>query len=283
MRCLERTTRVAAIPLCLVAATWATPVVGQDACVAPDALIRLDHVPIAAADPGAVTARLVSELGLSIKPGRAHENGLENVHIKFRDGSALELMTVGEPRDALARQYARMIADGGGGAFLALSGLPIDSILAIVGPIEPDLIKTETPAFDWASFPEGHLLNPVFFVDVHQRPPDLPEHLNHASGVTALQGVWVVVEEPERLVRLLTRLGGVDCGMRGHAEHLYGRAVGLGSGTVYVVDAGLWEADPDSAPVASLTLTGPMASPRTIILGEAGGLWLEVRPIEGGR
>jgi hypothetical protein len=186
-------------------------------------------------------------------------------------------MTVDEPDDALARQYARLIEDGGGGAFLALSGLSIDSVLAVAGPVEPQLAATSSSAFDWASFPEGHPLNPVFFVDVHQRAADRPEHLSHASGATALDGVWIAVENPDRLVGFLKRFGAADCGMQGHPEHLYGQALGLASGTVYVVDAGLWQADPDSAPIASLTLTGSEASPRTLILGEAGGLWLEVR------
>ena len=97
-------------------------------CVAPDARIGLDHVPIAVDDLDALAERLTAGFGFLTKPGRPHDNGLENVHIKFEDGSGLELMTVGRPGDALAERYASLIADGGGGAYLALSGVSADEV-----------------------------------------------------------------------------------------------------------------------------------------------------------
>jgi hypothetical protein len=245
-------------------------------CVAPEAHIRLDHVPIAVADIGALAERLTTGFGFSLKPGRRHENGLENLHIRFRDGSALELMTVSGPGDALARHYADLVADGGGGAYLALGGLPADSVLAFAGGVEPGLGVTRSAAFDWAGFPIGHPLHAVFFIDVHSRPPDLPEHLEHANGARGLRAVWVAVEQPDRLVAFLERFGGRDCGRARHPEHLTGRAVGVRGGTVYVVDAGVWEADPGSAPVLSVTVSGDRPGVRSMVLGEAGGLWLEV-------
>ena len=72
-------------------------------CIAPESALRLDHVPIAVADLDALAARLTG-FGFSAKPGRPHSNGLENLHIPFIDGSALELMTVDEPGDAVARR-----------------------------------------------------------------------------------------------------------------------------------------------------------------------------------
>ncbi len=248
-------------------------------CLAPESGLRLDHVPIAVGDIAALADRLTTGFGFSLKPGRPHPNGLENIHIRFADGSALELMTVGQPGDAVARRYADLISDGGGGAYLALSGPSVDEVMSIAREIEPALEVTRSGAFDWASFPGGHALSALFFVEVHQRPPDLPEHVAHRNGAEALEAVWVAVEDPDRLTRFLLAFGGRDCGMSRHPEHLYGRAVGLARGIVYIVDAGLWEADPESAPIISLTVASSEgATPDNIILGEAGGLWIELRP-----
>lgn len=264
------------------AAIWglaAEPALGQDVCAAPEASVRLDHVPIAVADLEDATEQLTAGFGFRTKPGRLHANGLENRHIRFEDGTALELMTVREPGDELARHYASLIADGGGGAFVSFSGLTVDSVLALAASAEPDLVATRGPAFDWAAFPPGHPLRAVFFVDVHQRAADLPAQLAHPNGARGLRQVWVAVEEPDRLIAFLERFGARDCGVAAHPFHLSGRAMGLDGGTLFVADAALWEADPESAPVLSITVAGTEPGPaRTMVLRDAGGLWLEVRP-----
>jgi len=180
------------------------------ACLAPQSALRLDHVTIAAADLDALTETLTTGFGFSTKPGRRHANGLENRHIKFEDGSALELMTVHEPTDELAQRYADLIEVGGGGAFLALSGPGVDEILAAAAQIEPALAVTRSTAFDWAAFPTGHVLESIFFIELHQRPVDRAEHLAHRNGAITLQEAWVAVEDPDRLVALLMALGARD-------------------------------------------------------------------------
>ncbi len=252
-----------------------------DVCLAPESRLRLDHVTIAAADLDGLTSTLSDGFGFSMKPGRRHANGLENRHIKFQDGSSLELMTVMEPGDELARRYADLIDIGGGGAYLALSGLAVDEVLSATAQIEPALAPTRSAAFDWAAFPEDHDLASVFFIEVHEPPLDRAEHLTHENGASALSEVWIGVEDPERLVALLTAFGARDCGMAGHPEHLYGRAVGLATGTVYVVDGGLWQTDPGSAPVLSVTVSAAAhAEAKNLILGDAGGLWVALVPVQ---
>jgi hypothetical protein len=50
-----------------------------------------------------------------------HPDGLLNRHIKFRDGTEVELMTVsGAPRSRMARDYASLLAAGEGGVYAAL-------------------------------------------------------------------------------------------------------------------------------------------------------------------
>ena len=252
------------------------------ACVAPGSSLRLDHVPVAVGDIGALVERLTDEFGFHIQGREREGSGLENAEIRFANGTRLRLRTVDgagapdAPGMAEARRYADLIADGGGGAYLAFAGPGLDEVFETAGEFEPELTAIPGGPRDRASFPRDHPLHPVFFVGRRPEPPDAPEHANGARG---LEAVWVMVEDPERLTRLLLAFGARDCGLSRHPEHLHGRAIGIRGGTVYVVDARLWMADPDSAPVVSLTVSGgPESVADNIVLGNAGGLWIELRP-----
>ena len=255
------------------------------ACVAPGSSLRLDHVPVAVGDLDALSRRLTDEFGFHVQDGTRDGNGLETAEIGFGDGTRLELRTVdgsGDPVGpgaAEAGRYTELIADGGGGAYLALSGPGLDDVLGVAADLESELAVAGAGARRRAAFPPDHPLHAVFFVDPDHElaePPETPEHPNGAQG---LEAVWVMVEDPERLTRFLLAFGARDCGVSRHPEHLYGRAVGIRGGTVYVVDALLWLADPGSAPVVSLTVRGgPESVSDNIVLGNAGGLWIELRP-----
>ena len=257
-------------------------------CVAPGSSLRLDHVPVAVGDLRALSRRLTDEFGFHVRDARRDPSGLQTAEIGFGDGTRLELRTVAAapgpdtPDAAEAQRYADLITDGGGGAYLALSGPDPAGILDVASELEPALAATSGAAGSRVGFPADHPLQAVFFVDPEpgaREPPATSGAPEHPNGARGLQAVWIMVEDPERLTRFLLAFGARDCGSSRHPEHLYGRAVGLRGGTVYVVDARLWMADPGSAPVVSLTVRGgPESVSDNIVLGNAGGLWIELRP-----
>jgi catechol 2,3-dioxygenase-like lactoylglutathione lyase family enzyme len=90
--------------------------------------LALDHVVIAVKDLESAKAHF-SALGFRLKPGRLHTNNLLNHHIKFRDGSGLELMTLaGPPRDRMAEELGVLIASHDGGAYVALRTPDVNAI-----------------------------------------------------------------------------------------------------------------------------------------------------------
>jgi catechol 2,3-dioxygenase-like lactoylglutathione lyase family enzyme len=181
------------------------------ACEAPDSAgPRLDHVPIAVRDLEAAR-RDYAALGFSFKPGRAHPNSIDNLHVKFADGSALELITATEPRDELARHYLSFLAEGEGGAFLSLDGGEVGPVSEAIRLLEPDHRTTVGSYYESLSFPTGHDLKYLFFILIRSRPPDLPEHLAHANTARRLAAVWLRRADPAREVRLLERLGARAC------------------------------------------------------------------------
>jgi catechol 2,3-dioxygenase-like lactoylglutathione lyase family enzyme len=148
------------------------------------AVIGLDHVPIAVRDLEAA-AETYRALGFSLKPGQPHRNGIRNQHVKFPDGTELELITAPEARDALTTKYRRHLEHGDGPAFLALF----------------------TP--DAARAPQGlHAsLHYLFFGARNASPTDRPEHFAHANTATSLISVWLAGENLEQERMLFTRLG----------------------------------------------------------------------------
>ena len=105
-------TRWAAVTLLLV-----TMLFGGAACLqttqdtGPPLVLGLDHIAIAVADLDAA-AEQYRKLGFTLKPGRAHENGIRNQHVKFADGTEIELISAPEARDALTAEYLTHLAQG---------------------------------------------------------------------------------------------------------------------------------------------------------------------------
>ena len=124
----------------------------------------LDHVVLAVNDLEATAARFRT-LGFALKPGRMHENGIRNQHVKFTDGTELELLTADLARDELTARYREHLAAGDGPAYLAL--------MVRGGPA-----PTEKPSY-------------IFFGGRNASPTDLPEHFAHLNTAATLAAVWL--------------------------------------------------------------------------------------------
>jgi hypothetical protein len=246
-----RTIRSLAIPIAIVLAAE-SPARAQPACgAATAARLRLDHVPIAVRDLDAAK-RDFAALGFSFKPGRPHENSIDNQHVKFANGSALELITVREPRDDLARHYLAFLARGEGGAFLSLDAGPVDSLSAAIRALEPAHRTSVGSYYQNLGFPGAHPLRYLFFIVIRSRPPDLPEHLVHANTAARLSAVWLRRPGLSRERRMLERLGARACpsALRLPAGDV-GAELRLERGSLYLIDA---PGAPADRPIAGLTV-----------------------------
>jgi catechol 2,3-dioxygenase-like lactoylglutathione lyase family enzyme len=233
--------------------------------------IRLDHVVIAVSDLASAAAHFQDTLGFSLKPGRLHRNGLRNIHVRLADGSALELMSAGEGEaDVLSEWYQRFLAQGEGGAFVALRAGPPDTVLDRLGKLAADAIVFDGPAFDWVSFPEEHPLHAVFFIHVTSRVQDDPAHLRHRNGATGLAEVWVQTTNREVLADVLARFGAESCGELAGPGDLTGGGYGLARGALVIVPC----ASPGSDPrVLAVVLDGKSSTPQV----HTAGIWLRWR------
>ena len=153
--------------------------------LAPGAQVQgLDHIPIAVNDLARAAERYRA-LGFSLKPGRPHDNGITNQHVKFPDGTELELITAPEARDALTAKYRRHLSAGDGPAFLAFYA--------------PD--RDRVPATLPAS------LQYIFFGPRNASPTDRPEHFAHANTADGFIEVWLAADDLSAERKMLGALG----------------------------------------------------------------------------
>jgi hypothetical protein len=132
-------------------------------------VLGLDHIPVVVKDLDRAKQDFM-KLGFTLKPGRPHDNGLRNEHVKFADGTEIELITPTEASDELSSRYVDWLRQGDGAVSLGL--------------YRPG--KTPAP-------PPG-----VFFAGRQKSPTDLPEHFDHPNSAVTLSGIWLAGSPVER-------------------------------------------------------------------------------------
>lgn len=222
----------------------------QDTCAADASAPSLDHVVIVVNDLETASARFVRN-GFRIKPGRLHANGLVNRHVKFRDGSEIELMTVvGEPRDGMASDYAELLRGGEGGVYVALTVSGMAAPLRAATDVGLAPIRSSSGPWSFLSFPSASPAAAVFFGTGYGSVQDPDSVLAHVPPVEALSEVWT--EGGAELETLLARLGARSCGA---ATDPTGR-----KGTRWVLRKGALVVVPNKASARSRVLGAVLSS-----------------------
>jgi catechol 2,3-dioxygenase-like lactoylglutathione lyase family enzyme len=169
-------------------------------------MVGIDHIPLAVRSLEDASDAY-RRLGFALKPGRLHGDGIRNVHVKFKDGSGIELLCPpAEPVDTLTRFYRDFLRNGDGPAYLSLHARDSSKLLAALAAAaiqyrQSDIIELEDPGLDF-----------LFIVEDNRSPTDRPEHFRHPDSAIALRGVWLALEEPSRasLEKLLLALGAAE-------------------------------------------------------------------------
>jgi hypothetical protein len=152
--------------------------------------VFLDHLTVAVNDLDRARSRFES-MGFTLKPGRPHSNSIRNVHAKFGDGTEIELITAAEPRDSLARDSLALMAQGDGGAFVALRSPAVDEVArrykanGLSGRISHD------GGDRWIAQPRGTALRFLWVQEIARPTIDPARFVTHANGAARLSAVWI--------------------------------------------------------------------------------------------
>jgi Glyoxalase-like domain len=149
-------------------------------------VLGLDHIPVVVRDLDKAQADFHA-LGFSIKPGRFHADGIRNAHVKFPDGTEIELITATHATDDLTSEYRARMKKGDGPVYFGLFAPNRDALAARfkdlgIGALEDDGMFT---------FPRTSPLHPLFLGQRNKTSTDKPEHFAHQNSATRLSGLWV--------------------------------------------------------------------------------------------
>ena len=171
--------------------------------------ISLDHVVLAVNDLEATAAKF-RKFGFALKPGRPHANGIRNEHVKFADGTEIELLTAPTATDALTKTYRQHLADGDGPAFLSLFPRP--------APPKPD----EAPGY-------------IVYGQLNRSPTDRPEHFAHVNTAYRLAAVWLAGSDFAKERALFAQFGARSRAGRLDALDVAAEVAPIADGLVYLL------------------------------------------------
>jgi hypothetical protein len=235
-------------------------------CVADATAPALDHVVLAVRDLELASAAFEKH-GFRLKRGRLHPNNLLNRHIKFRDGSEIELMTVsGPPGDAMAEDYLDLIKAGEGGVYVALEVTDISAPARAAARLQLHARQSASGPWKFLSFPPTSPAAAVFFGSGTATAQDPDSLLSHEPDVTALAEAWI--EAGPATGDLLASLKASRCGPARSPDGQVGERWALSRGTIVVVPAGR------SAPPRVLGVVLQSRTPPNTTLQPLGNFWV---------
>jgi hypothetical protein len=220
------------LPLVFALMLHAAPAAGQ-ACVGAASSPALDHVILVVKDLDHAAAGFERH-GFRIKPGRLHPNNLLNKHIKFRDGSSIELMTVkGRALDSMARGYAEFLAAGEGGVYLAMGLTDVADTRIAAAHAKLTMRERAYGPWTFLSFASSSPAAAVFFTAGGQPGSDPEALVAHEPDVSGLAEVWL--EGGPELGEMLSSLGARHCGEAPRSDGAPGQRWALRRGAVVIV------------------------------------------------
>ncbi len=244
-----------------------------DSCHPDPGAPRLDHVVTVVRDLDSAAADYAG-LGFRLKPGRLHPDNLLNRHIKFGDGTEIELMTlVGPPGDRMAAEYADLLTAGEGGAYAALMA-NLDSVAAAAERLALPIQRSSSGTWRFLGFSPKSDAGAVFFGSGWVAPSDPDSIFTHPNGANGLAEAWV--EGGDDLRRLLQLLGAQFCSVVSVPDGRLGTRWILGAGSLVLVP----RAEPDLRPrVLGVVLAVADAAARHSgsAARQVRGLWLRYR------
>lgn len=176
----------------------------------------------------------LGRLGFRLKAGRLHPNNLLNLHVKFLDGSAIEVMTLaGRPTDLAAEDYADLLATGEGGAYVALRTASLERVAAAGERAGLPARPSASGTWQFVSFAPYSEAGGVFFGTGWQGSADPDSIARHPNQAESLRQAWV--EGGPSLEALLKDLGAAPCDSVILPDGRAGREWALASGSVVVI------------------------------------------------
>jgi hypothetical protein len=149
-------------------------------------VLGLDHIPVVVTDLDKAQADFRA-MGFAIKPGRVHADGIRNAHVKFPDGTEIELITATNATDELTSEYLAKMKTGEGPVYFGLYAPDRDAVAVRLKYLRV-AAQDDNGMF---TFPSTSPLHSLFLGERNKTSTDKPEYFVHPNSATRLSALWV--------------------------------------------------------------------------------------------
>jgi hypothetical protein len=165
-----------------------------------------DHLIIGTANISESANFFADVLGFTIKNGRQHSNGVNNLFIEFKDNSELELISVIDPKDNIARKYRSLIEHKKYGLQFAMRTDRLNEVISHFSNLNSDYNKIhENENYSVLSKSEYDAKLPLFFMKhKNQNFNTETDHQNSAKGI---RSIWFSTQKLKETIFDLADLG----------------------------------------------------------------------------
>lgn len=151
-------------------------------------------------------------IGFKIKEGRIHANSIQNKHIKFSDGTSIELIKADSAMDELSGFYVRFLSENpdGAAAFGSLRYTESieESLMNLLFNMKLEAKKENLGYAKLITLHNENSILPLFFINFKSNPKDSFELTNHDNSVLALTKIYFnPIESLKGLIRSNPHLG----------------------------------------------------------------------------
>ena len=168
--------------------------------------LAIDHVNIAVRYLDQAKFQF-EQMGFTTKPGRLHENTIDNHFIKFENGTELELITASSPQDPQAQEYLLILSHGDGPGFFAFRTSTFEMVTQMWERIGLKLRYGQSHYTRSATIFPGQPLRPIWLLDKPEPVIDKKELTTHENTAVKIIGVWFAPYFKNELERFTRGMG----------------------------------------------------------------------------
>lgn len=150
----------------------------------------LDHIIIGSNNLEKSKSFFQDKLGFTIKEGKKHNNGIINFFIEFVDSSEIEIVSITNPIDLLAKEYNTLLKIKHFGFQFALRTNEIQNLKNHFGTLSSNFSHfDENLAYSTLAQKEFKQELPIFFIQHHQK--HFNTKTNHSNNSNGISAIWL--------------------------------------------------------------------------------------------
>lgn len=167
---------------------------------------RLNHVILGTKDLNSAKTFYSDILGFTTKIGNKHSNGLENLFIEFENETEIELISVSNPTDDLAKTYYSLINKNLKGLYFALKTDELTDLNNYISSLDNGFSKFSDLNF-YQSLSKNTYDSSTPFFFIQYKGDNQNKKIKHENGANGISAVWLSTRDIRGSINYFSEFG----------------------------------------------------------------------------